>query len=90
MGLFGRRPAAEVEPPLPLSDEASALVQLEQLQQTTAEVEAAKEERRLAREERKFLKAHQRKQQQRERLVAPILLVLTMIISFLLMVWSGK
>lgn len=51
---------------------------------TTEEIEAEKEAKRLAREERKFLKEVERKRKQKERFVAPLLLVISIIVSLVL------
>jgi hypothetical protein len=58
--------------------------QAEEVLRSIEEIEAEKEAKRFAREEKKFLKAHRKKQEQREKLVAPILLILTVLISYFL------
>ena len=56
-----------------------------QLEKRTAEIEAEKERKRFAREERKFLKEHKKKQEKLERFVAPVLLLVTILVSYLVM-----
>jgi hypothetical protein len=56
----------------------------EAIEKTTEEVEAEREQKRLAREEKKFLKTHARKRQKLERLVAPVLLIVTLLLSYLI------
>ena len=88
MGLFGKKqPPKEVEAP---SEEQELINQLDVLQQTTAEVEAAKEAKRRAREERKFLKAIEKKRKQKERLVAPFLLFASIIVSLIMWMVSKR
>jgi hypothetical protein len=88
MGLFGKKqPSEEVEAP---SEEQELIDQLDVLQQTTEEVEAEKEAKRLAREERKFLKAIEKKRKQKERLVAPFLLVATVVVSLIMWMISSR
>jgi len=58
--------------------------QVAALQLSTEQIEAEKERKKLEREERKFFKEHQKKSQKIQRLVAPVLLILTFIISFLI------
>lgn len=57
----------------------------EQLELSTEEIEAEKERKKFAREERKFLKEHQKKRKKIERFIAPLLLILTLIISYLIL-----
>jgi hypothetical protein len=63
-----------------LDDEQKA----EQLERTTEEIEAEKERRRFEREEKKFLKEHAKKSKARERFIAPLLLILTILISYII------
>lgn len=58
------------------------------IKRSTEEIEAEKERKRLAREEKKFQKEHQKKLQRLERWVAPVLLILTIIISYI--VWQMR
>jgi hypothetical protein len=58
------------------------------IEEATDEVESEKERKKFEREERKFLKEHQQKSKQRERWVAPVLLLLTVIISYLVFLFS--
>lgn len=85
MGWFGKKIEAEelTEP-----GEQELVEQLDDLQQTTEEIEAEKEAKRLAREERKFLKEVEKKRKQRERFIAPILLIISIIISLILWVMN--
>ena len=69
------------------SSEAS---QIEELEKKMAEVEAEKEEKKFARDERKFRKLQEKKRQRFERLVAPILLILTLLISYFIYWQSSK
>jgi hypothetical protein len=55
-----------------------------QLEKRTVEIEAAREEKRLAREEKKFLKEQAAKRQRLERWIAPFLLFVTFLFSFLI------
>jgi hypothetical protein len=59
-----------------------------ELEQATDEVESEKERRKFEREERKFLKEHQKKSKQQERWVAPVLLILTVVISYFVFIFT--
>jgi cytoskeletal protein RodZ len=76
MGLFGKKADPE--------EEQELLDQLDDLQKSTEEVEAEKEAKRLAREEKRFHKEVEKKRKQKERFIAPLLLVITMLVSFVL------
>lgn len=83
MGLFGKKKDPEEE--LEGNPEEQELIeQLDELQKTTEEIEAEKEAKRLAREERKFLKEVEKKRKQKERFVAPLLLIISIIVSLVL------
>ncbi len=84
MGLFGLGKKIEQEESTVEQGDHQLLDQLDELQRNTEEVEAEKEAKRLAREERKFLKDTERKRKQKERFVAPVLLILTIAISLVL------
>lgn len=71
-------------------EEDELIEQLDALQMTTEQIEAEKEAKRIAREERKFLKEIQKKKKQRERMIAPFLLLMTIIISMILWVIYAK
>ena len=62
------------------NDESAA----EQIVKTTEEIEAEKERKRFLREERKFLKQHAEKRKKMERFVAPVLLILTILLSYVI------
>jgi hypothetical protein len=83
MKWFGQK-SAEDEYGESSPEEKNLLGQLDELQRSTEEIEAEKEAKRFAREERKFLKEAEKKRKQRQRFIAPILLILTIIISFIL------
>jgi septal ring factor EnvC (AmiA/AmiB activator) len=83
MALFGLGKKKD-EPEMIEGEEHDLLHQIDQLQKTTAEVEAEKEAKRIAREERKFHKEQEQKRKQKERFVAPVLLLLTIIASLVL------
>lgn len=84
MALFGLGKKKEEEPEL-IDDEQQEIVnRIDELRKTTAEVEAEKEAKRLAREERKFHKEQEQKLKQKERFVAPVLLLVTIIASLIL------
>lgn len=53
----------------------------EELLELTNRIEAEKEEKKQAREERKRKKEEKRRREFREKMVAPFLLVLTMLVS---------
>lgn len=84
MGLFGLGKKKDEEGINVDQGDHELLDQLDELQRNTEEVEAEKEAKRLAREERKFLKDTERKRKQKERFVAPVLLILTIAISLVL------
>lgn len=84
MGLFGLGKKHEEDLDTAHDEDHELLNQLDRLQQTTAEVEAEKEAKRLAREERKFLKEQEQKRKHKERFIAPILLLITVLVSLLL------
>ncbi|MBW7943983.1 hypothetical protein H3C70_01130 [Patescibacteria group bacterium] len=84
MGLFGLGKKKDEEGVNVDQGDHELLDQLDELQRNTEEVEAEKEAKRLAREERKFLKDTERKRKQKERFVAPVLLILTIAISLVL------
>jgi len=88
MGLFGKKQPAEMDNDQ--SEDGELLDQLDALQETTQQVEAEKEAKRLAREERKFLKDLEKKRKQKEKLVAPFLLIVTILISWLLWTLSQR
>ena len=56
------------------------------LQDLTDKIEAQREERKRQREERKRKKTEKQKKEVLERLVAPILLILTVIVSAIVMI----
>jgi hypothetical protein len=56
--------------------------------ENTKETEAEKAEKRRARLERKFLKEHAEKSARRARLVAPLLLILTGVVTYIVWVLS--
>lgn len=64
--------------------------ELQNIQDRTEKIEAKREEKRLEREERKRQKELKKQREFREKLVGPILLILTIIITFLIKVFSGK
>ncbi len=64
--------------------------QIDELEKKTKEIEAEKEEKKFAREERKFRKLQEKKQQRMERLIAPVLLILTLLISYFIYWQSSK
>jgi|GEM_PF-694363 len=84
MGLFGlgnkRKEALDGAE----SENHELINQLDRLQRTTAEVEGEKEAKRLAREERKFLKDQEEKRKRKERFIAPIILIVSVMVSFAL------
>ena len=57
---------------------------LEKIEKSTAEIEAEKVAKKNAREEKKFLKLHAQKRKKWERLVAPVVLFLTILFSYLI------
>ncbi len=67
-------------------DDHSTIAELEE---KTAEIEAERERKRFAREERKFHRAQAEKRQKLERWVAPILLLATLLLSSLIF-WMMK
>lgn len=83
MGLFGFGKKDEDKENLEGEDQ-ELLNQLDTLQRSTAEVEAEKEAKRIAREERRFLKEQEQKRKQKERFVAPVILIITIIVSLVL------
>jgi len=82
MGLFRKHSLVEAQQP----KDQEVLQQLDQLQKTTEEIEAEKEAKRLAREEKKFQKEVEKKRKRKERLIAPLLLLITVVCSWL--VWT--
>lgn len=82
MGLFGLGKKKDEEDSE--GKDYELLNQLDKLQRSTAEVEAEKEAKRLAREERKFLKEQEQKRKRKERFVAPIILIITVLVSLVL------
>lgn len=64
--------------------------QIAELERRTAATEAEKRRKRLAREERQFRKAVSEKRQRQERWVAPVLLLLTLLISYVLWKMVGS
>ena len=69
------------------NDEASQIADLEK---KTAEIEAEKEQKKFERDERKFRKLQEKKRQRLERLVAPILLILTLLVSYFIYWQSSR
>lgn len=59
------------------------------LEKRTAAIEAEREQKRFAREEKNFHKAVNEKRKRMERWVAPVLLILTILCSFLIY-WQSK
>jgi hypothetical protein len=59
-----------------------------ELEKTTKQIEAEKELKRQAREEKKFHKEQAKKRQRLERFVAPILLFLTLLASYFIYTWQ--
>lgn len=55
---------------------------VEKIERSTAEIEAEKAAKKHAREEKKFLKLHAEKRKKWERLVAPVVLFLTILLSY--------
>lgn len=66
-------------------DDEKKVLKAEEIEKSTEEIEAEKEQKKFEREERKFLKEHAKKRQKMERLIAPLLLILTIILSYLLL-----
>lgn len=83
---FGKKNQQEEE----LSEDQELIDQLDDLQKSTEEIEAEKEAKRIAREERKFRKEIEAKKKKRERLVAPFILIATIVVSLVLWIVSGK
>ena len=59
-----------------------------ELEKATLSIEEEKRQKRFEREEKKFLKAHAKKSQSLQRLVAPLLFVITILISYLVWLFS--
>jgi len=76
-----RRTANALQDRMPNSDRARTASALRELTET---IEARQDERNQEREQKRRLEAEKRRQQLRERLVAPILLILTVLASLLL------
>jgi hypothetical protein len=71
--------------PPPVTQEGELIDKIDELKKTTEQIEAEKEQKRLAREERKFLKAEEKKRKKIERFIGPLLLILTVVISYLVL-----
>lgn len=67
-----------------LDEDVDYAAKAAELQKNTQEIEATKAAKRLAREEKKFYKEIEKKNKERERWVAPLLLILTLLISYLI------
>jgi hypothetical protein len=62
---------------------------IEELQKKTEEIEAERERKKFVREEKKFLKEQEKKRKRLEKMMAPILLLLTLLFSYFIYL-SGK
>lgn len=82
--MFGKKKKATDQDSPELTETLSEQEQAAELLAATEETEAEKAQRKFEREERKFLKEQQKKSLSRQRLVAPILLIVTIFISFLI------
>ncbi len=58
------------------------------VEKSAAEIEAEKEAKKFAREEKKFLKLHAEKRKKWERLIAPVVLILSLIASYFIWIRS--
>ncbi len=56
----------------------------EELEKDTNKTETEKEEKKFKREEKKFLKRAEKRRKKLERLVAPLFLIITIIVSYLI------
>ncbi len=56
----------------------------EQVRKSTQQIEDEKNEKKFKREERKFIKEQEAKRKRLERFIAPILLTLTILVSYLI------
>jgi hypothetical protein len=63
--------------------------EISDLQRRTEEVEAAKREKQREREHKRLLKEHAARQASRERMVAPVMLGLTVVLAAVLYVVYG-
>jgi hypothetical protein len=61
--------------------------ELEEIAERTERIEEEKEAKRLAREEKKFQKELAKKRATQEKFVAPILLIVTILVSIIFYVW---
>jgi hypothetical protein len=75
-----KKKKSEEQGQLELTEEETAA----ELEQSIEDIEAEKERKRFEREEKKFLKEHKKKRQKQERFIAPLLLILTLLISYLI------
>lgn len=62
--------------------------EIQEINDRTEKIEAEREEKKLAREEKKRQKELKKQREFREKLVGPILLVLTILISLILNIFS--
>ncbi len=87
MKFFSRGKKNEAEEQ-EVSPDDELLDKIDELQKTTQEIEEEKYQKKLAREERKFHKEQALKRKKRERWVAPVLLLLTILVSYLVWIFS--
>jgi cytoskeletal protein RodZ len=64
--------------------------ELQEITDRTEQIEAKREEKRLEREEKRKEKELKRKREFREKLVGPILLMVTIIVTLILKFFSGN
>ncbi|MDH5533391.1 MAG: hypothetical protein OEX81_03125 [Candidatus Pacebacteria bacterium] len=64
--------------------------EIQDIQVRTEKIEAQQEEKRLEREERKRQKDLKKQREFREKLVGPILLIITIVITLLIKMFSAK
>ncbi len=90
MKFFSKQTPAEEDdvPSRSSRKERDLLDQIDELKKNTEEVEAEKAAKKLAREERAFHKSVEQKRKQQERWIAPALLLLTLLISYLIALFS--